>query len=140
MPPPNVAVSCPRKRSVATPCYLIEGPGCLAEGVRPGEGTVCVGCGVSREDLDAGRAAAAPPPPVPAVRTLAQLRDAFAAGTLSPDDWRLCVDPGGCHLRHVGPDPDGLGVEPPVRLALPASPWGLLAEALNLAGIPAEQA
>jgi hypothetical protein len=77
-------------------------------------------------------------PALPAVRTLAQLRDAFAAGTLPPAHWRLCVDSDGCFLRYFGPE--GVDVEPPVRLKLSTSPWELLAEALTLAGIPTEQA
>jgi hypothetical protein len=72
-------------------------------------------------------------------RTLAQVRDAFRDEAVRRY-WAVCVDSGGHFLRYVGPNPEGLEPAPPVVLDLPLSPYELLVEALEMAGIPAEQA
>jgi hypothetical protein len=72
-------------------------------------------------------------------RTLAQVRDAFKDEAVRRY-WTVCVDSGGHFLRYTGPNREGLEPEPPIDLLLAPSPYELLAEALVLAGIPAEQA
>ena len=71
--------------------------------------------------------------------TLAQVRDAFKNEAVRRY-WTVCVDSGGHYLRYIGPNPEGMEPNPPLILDLPASPWELLEEALELAGIPAERA
>lgn len=73
------------------------------------------------------------------IRTLEQLRRAFD----DPDVrkyWVVCIDNGGHFLRYVGPNKPGFEPSPPLELDLQSSPGRLLAEALELAGIPAERA
>ena len=77
---------------------------------------------------------------LPKCRTLADLKRAFAEITTLRRYWTVCIDSGGHYLRYIGPNPEGMEPEQPIILDLPCSPCELLAEALTLAGIPAEQA
>ena len=96
---------------------------------------ICCRCGERVE----GNTMAKPRKPR-TVRTLAQLRSAFMDGTINRKLWVLCLDSGGCFLRYVGPNREGMEPAKPVALELASSPYALLEEACELAGVPAEQA
>lgn len=71
-------------------------------------------------------------------RTLAQVRQAFDSEDVRRY-WTVCIDASGHFLRYVGPNAESLEPNPLLELDLEVSPWRLLVEALELAGIPAEQ-
>lgn len=74
------------------------------------------------------------------IRTLVDLKKAFQTGEISDRYWTTCIDSGGCYLRYIGPNKEGMEPDEPVRLDLAKSPYELLAEAMHLAGIQAEMA
>ena len=72
-------------------------------------------------------------------RTLTQVREAFKSESVRRY-WTVCIDSGGCYLRYIGPNKEGFEPECPIVLDLSLCPWELLAEAFEMAGIPAERA
>jgi hypothetical protein len=82
--------------------------------------------------------------PKPLIKTIAELRKAFAftpqfTHVIDPKYWIVSVDAGGCSLKYIGTNPEGLEPEKPVDLDLPTGS-GLIAELFHEAGIPAERA
>lgn len=74
------------------------------------------------------------------IRTLADLKKAFASGVIQERYWTTCIDSGGCYLRYVGPNPDGMEPDRPADLQLATDPFELVEELMGMAGIPAERA
>lgn len=74
------------------------------------------------------------------IRTLGELKRAFADGTIDGRYWTTCIDSGGHNLRYVGPNTDGLEPDRPVELCLTTDPWELIEELMGMVGIPAERA
>lgn len=78
-------------------------------------------------------------PKTPVIRTCTELMEWFCKYQYS-GLWKVYVESGVCFLKYTGPNPEGMEPNEPIVLELDSCASSLIAELMNMVGIPAQRA